>query len=159
MADEDRVSAVEYRKLPTHDFLIYSRAALEASHPPLVPHVVISITGYDEKVGHTANVPTNEHTLGVHREVFADVSRTLGEWVRMTPEQAEHIVDFVRSHQERLQLVIVHCQAGISRSSAIALGLQLLLDNHIHTDFRDRYVPNLHVLRLILNAGLRHLDR
>lgn len=156
-----RVPAHEYYKLPRHEFLIYSRAALEAAAAPLVPHIVISITG-PEEADPMVKVPVNEFTMGVHRETFADIAEhEYLEMPRMTQAQADGIVHFARSNTAApagADLVVCQCYAGVSRSAAIAVGLQLVLDYHLHTDF-SVFMPNLHVVRSILNAGLSHLDR
>lgn len=147
--------------MPRHEFLIYSRAALEAAAAPTVPHIVISITG-PEEADPIVKVPTNEYTLGVHRDTFVDIAEV--EYFglpRMTPAQAESIVHFARTWTAPpagADLVICQCYAGVSRSAAVAVGLQLVLDYHLHTDFSN-FMPNLHVVRSILNAGLLHLDR
>ena len=72
--------------------------------------------------------------------------------ISCTHEQAARIVSFAREREDEVEAIIVQCNAGIARSAAVALGLQLLIDGRVHTAFPDTH-PNLHVLRMVLQAG------
>jgi len=57
-----------------------------------------------------------------HREFFDDISDPT-DWGREPRrEQIQRIIEFVRSQPENSRF-LVHCQAGISRSTATALGV------------------------------------
>tara|TARA_Y100000588_G_scaffold20464_1_gene20750 strand:- start:895 stop:1389 length:495 start_codon:yes stop_codon:yes gene_type:complete len=57
-----------------------------------------------------------------HREYFDDISDPI-DWGREPRrEQVQRIVEFVRTQPENSRF-LVHCQAGISRSTATALGV------------------------------------
>lgn len=43
--------------------------------------------------------------------------------VPITPEQARKIYNFVLSHEENIRTLTIHCNAGLSRSPALALAL------------------------------------
>lgn len=70
----------------------------------------------------------------------------------ITPEQAKTIVDFFEKHINARNF-IVHCEAGISRSAAVAicfldfLHMNEIKGNTLHKNFS--YCPNARVERLI----------
>ena len=70
----------------------------------------------------------------------------------MTAEQAEKIWQFVDDQKDRVGgAVVVHCEAGVSRSPAVAAALCKGLGGNDLQFFR-RYQPNMHVYRLMLEG-------
>jgi predicted protein tyrosine phosphatase len=68
-----------------------------------------------------------------------------------TENDADQILDFVESHPEA-ELIIVHCDGGVSRSAGIAAALSKILTGSDFNIFNSkRYQPNMHVYRTILN--------
>ena len=67
---------------------------------------------------------------------------------------AEQILDFVDSYRDNIDLIVVHCEAGISRSSATAGALSLIL-NKTDQYFFDNYLPNALVYRKIINVAVK----
>ncbi len=65
-------------------------------------------------------------------------------------KDAKNIVDFVEAFKNEVDLIVVHCEAGISRSSATAGALSLIL-NGSDKEFFKGYHPNMLVYRKILN--------
>jgi len=60
-------------------------------------------------------------------------------------EKAQSIFDFVNANKDKVKTLVVHCDAGISRSSAIALSICdrfNITKKYIHPDIR----PNPYVL-------------
>ena len=76
----------------------------------------------------------------------------------MTERQAKMIVNFFKKHID-VEYFIVHCEAGISRSAAVAtcfidfLHMNGIRGNTLHKNFS--YCPNSHVERLIHREFLR----
>jgi predicted protein tyrosine phosphatase len=108
---------------------VYSRSALEAVRPHEVPHVIISITSHPDDV---ARLRLNEMCSGVLRLSFPDAevpSDLYGETSLFSREQATEIWTFTRQHVAEIERVIVHCDAGVSRSSAIAAALARVLND------------------------------
>ena len=69
----------------------------------------------------------------------------------MTPDDAKIIVDFMIKHFTKK--LVVHCQAGISRSSATACAWAYLHQNKdLERDIRSSplFYPNKHVYRLLI---------
>lgn len=66
----------------------------------------------------------------------------------MTPEHARQIREFVERHRSEVGAVVVHCEAGVSRSPAVAATLARWLGLDERCFHRD-YQPNGHVYRLL----------
>lgn len=133
------------------DFVIHSRKLIESMPPPAVPHLVISITTspLDE-----AQLPATPACLGILRLAFFDSD--------LPPEEdepeglfsradARRIWDFVLSHQAQVACVVLHCNAGVSRSPGVAAALARVLCGD-DADFFARYKPNSRVYRLLLDV-------
>jgi predicted protein tyrosine phosphatase len=136
------------------DFFVYSRKAIEQLRPPEVSHIIISITSRREDV---AVLRANDHCLGILRLTFLDAEESsepmLGAEL-FSLDQAKEIWTFVERHQEDVQRILVHCDMGISRSSAVAAALALTLNgNGDEFLLGDQYVPNTLVYRLLLETA------
>lgn len=136
------------------EFYVYSRHALEAARPHEVPHLIVSISTPGSE---PARFKTNDQTLEVLRLWFHDLD-ALKEGYDDKPEdlfsrsQAERIVDMVLAHPQAERFV-VHCDAGISRSSATAAAIMKGLTGDDSKIFKNpRYYPNRLVYRTILEV-------
>ena len=72
----------------------------------------------------------------------------------ITDEQAQKIVQFVDMYKDKVDLCVVNCEAGVSRSSGTALGLSMLINGHgkgINDNFR--FAPNMLVRDKIIQHG------
>jgi len=67
---------------------------------------------------------------------------------------AEQILDFINAYKDIVDLIVVHCEAGISRSSATAAALSLILNGEDQF-FYDHYLPNALVYRKIINVAVK----
>jgi predicted protein tyrosine phosphatase len=140
------------------EFFVYSRPAVEMILPFDAPHVFISITTPNDP--DPAKLPENEHTRGVLRLSFSDIDQEfrspLGEdpddtRVLFSSEHGRQVIDFIEERWEHIQVVIVHCDAGMSRSPAVAAALEKLFNQDDALYFK-RYHPNMRVYRGILSA-------
>jgi predicted protein tyrosine phosphatase len=136
------------------EILVYSRRALEAAQPHDVPHIIISITSVATD---RATLRLNEHTLGVLRLAFPDYDTpTLAfpESELFSEPQARSIWELVLAHRSSTKRIVVHCEAGISRSSAVAAALRHVLGGGDEAEFfSGRYLPNPRVYRMLLAAA------
>ena len=128
------------------------------------PHAIISITDPD------SNLPTfapNENRLGILSLQFYDLDDISGQ---MEPKdakeylaqfgnglfkdyQAAEIVDFVEEVKDKIKGILVHCEAGVSRSAAVAAAIELVLNGSDERVFKDRrYSPNQYVYGKLLKA-------
>jgi predicted protein tyrosine phosphatase len=127
------------------NIFVYSRQALDAAAPHEVPHVVISITSSADDV---ARLRSNPACLGVLRLAFPDVevaSELHPESTLFSTEHAEQLWTFVAEHRAAVERIIVHCDAGKSRSPAVAAALARVLDGDDASYFGGRYTPNMRV--------------
>jgi len=69
-------------------------------------------------------------------------------------KMAEQILDFVGCFKDKVDMIVVHCEAGISRSAGCASALSLIL-NKTDQYYFDHYLPNMLVYRIILNAHMK----
>jgi predicted protein tyrosine phosphatase len=68
-----------------------------------------------------------------------------------TMDQAVQIVDFIQTHNP--DKVIVHCDAGISRSAGVAAAIAKVITGSDEVIFNDnRYIPNRYVYRKLLDS-------
>ena len=71
----------------------------------------------------------------------------------MSKNQANDIIEFVSSLDEKIQTIYVSCEAGISRSSAVAAALHRFygMDENKIWD-NPQYHPNYHCYKLVMDA-------
>ena len=119
------------------------------------PYAVISIGEPQMKSAPLAASPQCQSVLRLH---FSDVAsdlprlRSLTHVAPFTPEMARQIADFAREQiRNGVNLIVVHCEAGMSRSAGVATALSQFY-NHDETPFLAHYRPNAHVRRLLLEA-------
>lgn len=128
--------------------MVYSRGAIERVPPQDVPHAIISITSAVDDV---ARIPASPLTRSILRLSFADADvahdATL---VLFDGRLAREIADFVREHREHIARFVVHCDAGLSRSPAVAAAITKWLGEDDSPWFA-RYRPNMLVYRTLLN--------
>ena len=77
--------------------------------------------------------------------------------IPMRDEDAQKIVRAVEQWKDKVEQIVVHCDAGYSRSSAVAAALALALNGRGADDeffVKGNYCPNMHVY----NTMLKELD-
>ena len=138
------------------ELLVYSRAAIERLPAHDVGHVIISISSAQDDV---AKLPSSPCCRGVLRLFFADVAHPERhpELKAFSDADARAIWSFVLEHRASIERIVVHCDAGWSRSPAVAAALAKTLGQSDAEYFR-RYHPNLHVYRTLLDgiAAMSH---
>jgi len=72
--------------------------------------------------------------------------------IAMTEDHAAAIWDFVESHRNDVETIVVHCNAGYCRSPAVAAGLCKVLIGNDRQFFRGKD-PNMHVYRMMVRVG------
>lgn len=144
------------------EFFVYSRKMIELIKPHEVPHVIVSITTPGDPKG--ADLPVCKHTLGVLRLQFHDTNdemldarvlamedpATVEHYVAccVNRSHARQILDLVAAHPTA-EHFIVHCDAGMSRSPAIAAAISKIVLGD-DANFFKWYHPNTRVYRMIL---------
>ena len=114
--------------------------------------IVISIYDPNKKPELTNHdLQTIPHLCGLLSVPFWD--ELLDEHGCMTELQAREILSFVKTHLPWISNIVVHCEAGISRSAGVAAALAKILngnDDFFFDYFHNRYVPNMTCYRRIL---------
>lgn len=135
-------------------FWILNRADAEKYSGSIdTPHITISIT---DEGSPKAIFDTNEYRRGLLRVKFDDVDSKIPGQYPITDAEAAEIARFVDVMKSKVNLIVVHCEGGIARSSATAAAIAFFLDRPTSNDiFKDkRYRPNMLVFRKVLEAFL-----
>jgi predicted protein tyrosine phosphatase len=64
-------------------------------------------------------------------------------------EQAKKILEFLKLNESKIETLLVHCEAGVSRSPAVAAAISKILWNEDEMYFK-KYLPNGFVYKMIL---------
>ena len=76
--------------------------------------------------------------------------------VLMSKQDAARIVAFVKKYKDSVDGIIVHCDAGVSRSAGIMAAIMKWLTGDDSKIFNDlRFHPNMWCYRLVLNEFMK----
>jgi predicted protein tyrosine phosphatase len=131
------------------EIFIYSRGAVERVPPHDVPHVIVSITSSEAD---RARIPESPHCRALLRLAFADAdakTESIPEESLFSRAHARAIWDLVDEHLPHIERLVVHCDAGMCRSPAVAAAIAKVLTGDDAEYFR-RYRPNMRVYRTML---------
>ena len=113
-----------------------------------VPTAIISITDSDKPINKF------DHAVwirGILRLQFDDVERD--EMDCMTEWDAIKIQQFIDTVKDKVERIIVHCEAGVSRSAGVAAAIMKFLNGDDMPIFQSgKFCPNMTCYRLTLNA-------
>jgi predicted protein tyrosine phosphatase len=89
-------------------------------YEPSRREVCISVTGPGKPLPNLS-----AQFLRVLRLAFSDITEPIDDpdYVLFNAQHAEEIIGFVRQHERDVDRIVIHCQAGFSRSPGIAVGL------------------------------------
>jgi predicted protein tyrosine phosphatase len=129
---------------------VCSKRLIENMSMPNVPHLVVSIRTPGDEL---ATIYTTPSTLKVLYLAFYDLIHEVDgteekDADMFQPAQARQILAMVKAHPEAEHL-IVHCDAGLSRSQGVGAALSKILEGDDSHYFK-RYHPNTRVYRMIL---------
>lgn len=111
--------------------------------------IIISIT---DKAAPENELNNNDFNgvQDIIRLKFDDVDK--GESA-ITDADAVNIAQFVKKWNGKIHSIIVHCEAGVSRSAGVAAAIMKYIYNNDETIFNSyRYCPNMLCYRKVLNA-------
>lgn len=132
---------------------VFSRQrAKKFSYKVAEPTLFISITDPAKDLNVFA---PNPNIVSICRLQFDDTdTETLRpDEIIMTEKDAAKIKQYVMAFKDKVQCIVVHCEAGISRSSGVAAAIKKYLTGDDQDIFNDRrFCPNRHCYRLTLNA-------
>lgn len=132
--------------------VIWSRDYVEFASTIKAPHLVISMT---EHSNYHPNYPDNHNRLCLLRLSFDDIigADMKGYEDRIISSiQAEQIAKVVRdAYGMGVKLFVCQCEAGISRSAAVAQAIYEHFNEH-SSWFEDQFAPNKYVLEMVRTA-------
>ncbi|OPZ86333.1 MAG: hypothetical protein BWY76_00997 [bacterium ADurb.Bin429] len=133
---------------PQHpDLLVLSRfEAMDFTAE--APYAVISITDPETPPAVLKSPPS---CRGVLRLQFHDITRPQDGYALMTEEHARQITAFVSAWRETVDLFVVHCEGGVSRSAAVAAALAWWWNGEIDHFFAE-YLPNDYIYALMVQT-------
>ncbi len=111
-------------------------------------HVVISISGSEDT---ETLIPNNINRLGTLFLKFDDVEDINEKYIYFDRGQAKEILQFIEKFCSQVSLIIVQCQAGLSRSVAVASALSKIINNSDDYIF-TKGIPNMFVYTTILDC-------
>jgi predicted protein tyrosine phosphatase len=86
------------------------------------------------------------------RDMVKDATpETIAKYDLFRPDQAKQILDFVTENWDKVDAFLIHCEAGVSRSPAIAAAITKIAGGEDTYYFRH-YSPNRYVYKTILEA-------
>lgn len=99
--------------------------------------------------------PVDEkHRVGLLRLAFPDLAMPVEGCDLFDEEHAHRILDFVQDVWRRIELLMVHCEAGVSRSPAVAAAVARIHFGEDREFFRPGvYDPNRLVYQALLNVA------
>ena len=104
------------------DVLVMSRQSMESFHGiGDMKYVIISITDEYEP---EANIPDNALCKDILRLQFSDIEKNTDKYHAIYKFQAKDIASFVFKYHDKIDLLVVHCEAGISRSAGCAMAIE-----------------------------------
>ena len=135
-------------------FIVGGRRDIENGIVAHTPYVVISIS--DPK-SPKPRIRKAAGLLGVVSLQFHDAEPLPGERVPrgivpMNKQQAEQIWTFLAKHRQQAGAIVVHCEYGMSRSPAVAIGIARVLGgdaSYIEAETQ----PNPFVMELVQSVG------
>ena len=101
----------------------------------------------------------NENILGILELHFNDIERPYGDYKIPKKEDFKELKNFIDTYKDAVDEMVVHCHAGISRSSATASAICRYLnidDSFIWDSFM--YHPNSLVFKLALEELGVHIN-
>ena len=114
------------------------------------PYIVISIT--DPNLFRQF-FPKSKNRLDVLRLQFHDWTKDALEkhgkelveqgYVFFNKRMAKEIIEFINKYRDKIELIMIHCEAGISRSAAVGAALAKCLgQSNMHFFLDHRMYPN-----------------
>jgi predicted protein tyrosine phosphatase len=99
---------------------------------------------------------SEENRVGLLQVDFWDltsVCKKMPDGGMFDEARARQILDFVFPLWEDIDVLLVHCEAGVSRSPAVAAALSVIaFGPRSDLDYFRKFVPNTHVYRVLLKT-------
>lgn len=108
--------------------------------------IVISIND----TNHNTVIYDNKHIIDKLKLYFDDIDKPIPSYQLMLQIDAQKIKNFIDTYKDKINNIIVHCTAGISRSGAVGCTIARYLNNDDeYLLATGKYIPNKHVYKLM----------
>jgi predicted protein tyrosine phosphatase len=142
---------------------VMGRLAAEAFTSDL-PYIMISITDPKSEQPYFKENPFCLATMYLQFSDYDATSKDIisgdkclnaPEYTLFTPNDAKAIIQLIEHIYPYINLIVVHCEAGVSRSAAIAAAISRMQGKSDAEYFnpQGRYIPNRFVYRTFLNVA------
>lgn len=132
--------------------LVLNRPLAE-HYKPTESAIIISIT---EDMDHSVVFDYNSEFKAILRLYFYDLEQPIPGCEKanlFSSDDAKQILEFVDNNiDEETKMIIVHCEAGLSRSAGVAAALSLIMNEDCEF-FHKNYYPNSLVKSTILRQA------
>lgn len=110
-------------------------------------HIVISISGSEDQ---ETIIPPNLNRLSQLHLKFDDIEDIMSGYIFFDKTMAQEVLEFVEKYCNQISLIVVQCQAGLSRSVAIASALSKII-NYSDDYIFSKGIPNMFVYTTLLD--------
>ena len=117
-------------------------------------HIVISITSSDKSEN---AIPYNVSRLDTLHLKFDDVEDIDNRFIYFDRGMAKEIFEFVEKNCSQVDLIVVQCESGQSRSVAVASALSKII-NYVDDAIFTTGVPNMFVYATILDCYFSNMN-
>lgn len=133
------------------DIIVKSRANMiqyTETNNDNITYAIVSISDYNADAPDFADDPNLFDCI----TVFFDDEE--GGNTAMNETDAQEILDFVKSIENDIDILFVHCGGGVSRSAGTAAALMMLWYGDDSQIFNNgQYAPNMHCYRTMLDVA------
>lgn len=99
-----------------------------------------------------------KHRRALLQIAFADMTQPLPGLILFDGDHAHDILDFVTLHWPHIEVLMIHCEQGLSRSPAVAAAIARLKTGRYRRFFQDPYLPNGYIYRRLLETAAGRAD-
>ena len=117
-----------------------------------VPTIIISICSTGDTPPKKLFLHSNPQVKSFITLAFDDVITYHENYYPIDERQARKIAKFVMRYKNSVEQIVVHCDAGISRSAGVAGAIAKYLNNDDNKFFMTPYCPNMTCYTKVLFA-------
>ena len=113
------------------------------------PYAIIGLRGINKTFPEYQDSPylVDVLTLSVDDITEPEENKVLFSYIH-----ALQILNFVEKYKNTIDLLIIHCNAGISRSPAVAASLSKIYNINYYPAYFFLYEPNIHVFSTLMSV-------
>ena len=116
------------------------------------PTIIISIRSIGDTPPKKLFLHSNLQVKDFITLAFDDVTTYCQGYYPITEQQARKIAKFVMRYKDSVEQIVVHCDAGISRSAGVAAAIAKYLNLNNDRFFKEPYDPNKTCYDMVLSS-------